>query len=138
MKIPLSIKELIVNFCIELYPFFLLLCFSDLLDTVAIKILFIISLPVSILQASAMSSLFRMSTELNSDDWRAPAELSFYVRLLMLVGTPVVTYLPESIPRYLVLLVFVGVDVYVTKSVLNSSAALRERYEAKVKTPIKQ
>lgn len=138
MKVSLSIKEFIVHFCIELCPFFLLLCFSDSLDTVTFKILFIISLPVSILRASAIASLFRMSKELNSDDWRVPAELSFYVRLLMLAGTPVVTYIPESIPRYLVLLVFVGVDVYIAKSVLNSAAALRERIEAKTKTPTKQ
>lgn len=139
MEIPLWVKEIILRCVVEFYPFFLLLCFSDLQNTVEFKLLFIISLPISILQASAIGSLFRMSAELNSDDWREPSALSFYVRLVMLAGTPVVNYLPESIPRFLVFIVLVGVDVYITKSVLTSTTALRERIEAsKPKPPTKQ
>ncbi len=138
MKIPPWMKETIVHFSIEIYPFFLLLCFSDSMDTAALKVLFIMSLPISILQASAIAALVRMSTELNSEDWRAPADLSFYTRLVMLAGSTAVAYFPESIPRNLVLIIFVAVDVYITKKVLDSSAALRERFEAKPKTTNKQ
>jgi hypothetical protein len=134
MDIPLWIKEILEHLVVECYPFLLLLRFLDLQNTVEFKLLFMILLPISILQSSAMGSLLRMSVEENSDDWSTASLMSFGVRSSLLTGARVVSQLPKSIPISLVFTIFIAIDVYVTKSVLNSAAALQERIESKAST----
>lgn len=138
MDIPLWVREIVEQVFVDFYPFLLLLRFLDLQNTVEFKLLFIISLPISILQSSAMVSLLRMSVEENSDDWKAVSLSSFIIRTSLLNAARTVSDLPESIPISLVFTIFIALDVYVTKRALNSATALRERIESKSKSPTNQ
>jgi len=137
LQVSSFIQEIFLEFWVQIYPFGLLLCFSDLQNIFVFKALFSLWIFISIIQASSLGSLYRISTELGSKDWEQPANFSLKGRILILSTAAVLGQIARGLHTELVLVALFTIDVYITIHVMKSSLLLREKVEAKRATQAK-